>query len=261
MEVAGERQEPAHRHGSARRGLLRLRRRLAFHLVLAAFCAVSLGWSLAAGALHHLLPRRAGTALGQWAIMRGFRLGLWLMRAGGLARFELGPLDALAAEGPMVIACNHLSLIDAVLVVSRLPRAVCIARSGLLDNPFLGGGARLAGYIRNDVPLTLVRAAVAALRDGRQLVIFPEGTRSPGPGLLPFRPGFTAMARLAGVPVQAVFLDSNTPYLRPGWPLRRMPAFPLHYRARRGPRVTVTGSATAAAAAIERCFAAELGRP
>ena len=47
-----------------------------------------------------------------------------------------------------------------------------------MRNIFLGGGARLARYIRNDVGRGMVRDAVADLRDGNQLVLFPEGTRT-----------------------------------------------------------------------------------
>jgi len=223
-------------------------------------CLTSLCWSLIAGALFRILPRRLGATLGQFVIMGGFRSGLWLMRITGLASFDLTALDALRTQGPSVIACNHLSLLDAVLVISRLPNAVCIAKAGLWDNPFLGGSVRLAGYIRNDAPLTLIRAAARALRDGRQLVIFPEGTRSDGGTLGRFKPGFAAMAKIARVPVQTVFLNSNTPYLRRGWTLFRMPDFPLAYSARCGRRITVTGDVDAAVAEIERDFAEELAR-
>ncbi len=256
MDVACNLTHPRQRRGP----LVRVRDRGSFYLVLGVFCLASLAWSLLAGVLFRLLPRRAGATVGQFVIMSGFRAGLGLMRLCGLARFDLAALDALPAQGPAVIACNHLSLLDAVLVISRLPRAVCIAKAGLWDNPFLGGSVRLAGYIRNDAPLALIRAAARALRDGRQVVIFPEGTRSAGHGLGHFKPGFAAMARMAGVPVQTVFLHSNTPYLRRGWTLHRMPDFPLAYHARCGRRFTVSGNVHAASVGIERYFAEELSR-
>jgi 1-acyl-sn-glycerol-3-phosphate acyltransferase len=256
MKIASNLHEPA-RVPSTRASM---RDGAAFYLVLAVFCLGSLGWSLLAGLLFHVLPRRQGAALGQFVIMLGFRAGLALMRLVGLARFDLVALDALRAQGPAVIACNHLSLIDALLVISRLPNAVCITKAGLWDNPFLGGSVRLAGYIRNDAPLALVRAACRALRDGRQLVIFPEGTRSDGRGMGRFKTGFALMAKTARVPVRTVFLDSNTPYLRRGWKLRRMPEFPLFYRARCGRCIVVTGNVTAAADHIERYFVEELSR-
>ncbi len=242
----------------ARSGLLRAWECVAFPLVLGIFCAGALGWSLIAAVLYRVLPRRVGVVLGQCAIMRGCRAGLWLMRITGLARFDLAEVDRLRGEAPLVIACNHLSLLDAIELLSRLPRAACIAKAGLWDNPFLGGSVRLAGYLRNDAPLALVRDGAAALRAGSHLIIFPEGTRSDGSGLGAFKPGFVAIARAGGAPVQAVLLHSNTPYLRRGWKLGRMPSFPLIYRARLGRRFHPAGRTKAETAEIAAWFAAEL---
>ena len=52
-------------------------------------------------------------------------------------------------------------MLDALLVVARLPRGVCVMKAELMRNIFLGGGARLARYIRNDVGRGMVRDAVA----------------------------------------------------------------------------------------------------
>lgn len=217
-----------------------------FYVGLALFGIICLLWSLPAGGLHLVLPRRLGGPLGQWGISTGFRLYLGIMRALGQFELDLGALDALRDAGPMVIVSNHPALIDAVLVLSRLPRVVCMAKAGLWDSWFLGGGMRLAGYIRNDAPHTLTRRAIASMRSGRQLLIFPEGTRTaPGQMLGPFRGGFVLMARGAGVPIQTVFLEGGSPYLRKGWPLLRRPETPLVLRARLGRRFEVTGATRA----------------
>lgn len=251
----------------ARQALLPgVKTRLSFYFVLAIFCSVSLIWSLLAGLLFRVLPRRTGSAVGRCVISTGCRAGLALMRALGLAEFELESLDPLRAEGAMIITCNHLSLIDAVLVLSRLPNAVCIAKAELWDNRFLRGIVQLAGYIRNDTPLALLRAAITALKEGRQLLIFPEGTRleasalADGSALRPFRPGFALMAKVAGVPVQTGIISSNTPYLRHGWPLHRLPEFPLCYRVRCGARVTITADVREATEDLRYYFAQQLRR-
>ena len=64
------------------------------------------------------------------------------------------------------------------------------------------------------------------------------------------------MARNAGAPIQAVFIEADTPYLRKGWPLFRKPPLPLAYRARLGRRFAPTASA----AELEAYYAAELRR-
>ncbi len=193
-------------------------------------------------------------------IMHGFRTLLGLMRVAGLARFDLSALDGLSDEPGLVIAPNHPTLLDALLVASRLPRVVCITKASLWDNPLLGAGARLAGYIRNDEPHRLVRRAGAAVRGGSHLLIFPEGTRTTTMPLGPFKAGFALMALQAGAPVQTVFLDTSSPYLSKGWPLLRRPAFPLAYRARLGRRFSVDGPAEAFCSRLEAYVRTELGR-
>src|ERR1700733_10563063 len=121
----------------------------AFYCVLAAFGVVFLGWNLPATLLYWLLPRSRSIRVGQFIIMAGFRFLLGLMRITGLARFDLQALDGLRGEPGLVLAANHPTMIDIVLIASRLPRVVCIAKASLWDNVALGAGARLAGYIRN----------------------------------------------------------------------------------------------------------------
>lgn len=260
MEAATRGTGPPRGAAPLRRALGTLHARVSFGLVIVVFCGASLAWSLVAALLHRWLPGRAGRALGRAVMGAGFRGGLRLMRATGHVELDLAALDALAAEGPMVIVCNHLSLLDAVLVASRVPGAICIAKASLWDNPALGGSVRLAGYIRNDAPLRLLRDAAAALSEGSKLLVFPEGTRSDGNGLGPFKPGFVLMARRASVPIQTVILRSNTPYLRRGWKLTRMPPLPLRYSARLGRRFEPQDDAASLSAEIRRHFEAELGR-
>ena len=242
---------------SARRRALDL---LLFPFGLALFGAFCLLWSLPAGLLARVLPRRIGAPLGRWMIMAGFRAYLAAMQAVGLFRCDLDALDALRSEERLIIAANHPTLLDAVLVVSRLPRTICITKASLWDNWFLGGGIRLAGYIRNDAPLGLVRRGLTALRNGEQMLIFPEGTRTVASSVNPFKGGFALIAQKSGAPVQTVFIESPSHYLTKGWPLLRRPDFPLLYRARLGRRFTLPrdGDPHDFVAALEEYFRTEL---
>ena len=230
----------------------------AFYGILAAYGVVFLSFNLLAAPLYWVLPRPLSLRIGQRGIMRGFRLLLGLMRVSGLVQFDLHDLDALRGEGALVIVPNHPTLLDVLLVTSRLPRVVCITKASLWDNPLLGAGARLAGYIRNDAPHLLVRQAAAAVAAGGQLLIFPEGTRTTTPPLNAFKGGFALMARQAGAPVQTVFLHASSPYLRKGWGLFRRPSFPISYRARLGRRFTVDAPARMFSAELEAYMRAEL---
>ena len=232
---------------------------LAFAYVMALLALSFLATSAAGALLILVLPRARRQAAGQAIVRNGFRFVLAGMRITGLFTYDLSELDALKDARGLVIAPNHPSLLDIVLVASRVPRVVCIIKASLWNNPLLGGCARLAGYIRNDAPQILVRRAAAELQAGNNLLIFPEGTRTVVSGTLgPFKPGFALMARIAGAPVQTVFIESNSPYLRKGWPLLRMPALPLCYRARLGERFAPEHPASSFAARLEAYYRAEL---
>ncbi len=230
----------------------------AFYVSLAVFGVSCLLWSLPASLLHRVLPRRIGEPVGQLAIMAGFRWTLWVMRATGVVRVDLSPLDALRDERSLVVASNHPTMMDAVLLVSRLPRVVCITKASLWDNPFLGGGVRLAGYVRNDVPLPMIRRAAEALREGRQLMVFPEGSRTARPPVDRFTRGFAVAARAAGAPVQTVLIEADSSYLRKGWPLFRRPDLPLVFRVRLGERFAAGRDPDAFVAGLEAYFRREL---
>jgi 1-acyl-sn-glycerol-3-phosphate acyltransferase len=213
----------------------------AFVVVLVVLAIGFLGTSAVAAVLALLLPRQVGAPLGRGLIRQGFRFIVGLMRATGVCRIDLSGLEPLKRARGLVVTPNHPSLLDVVLIVSSLPNTVCITKAGLWNNPMLGGTARLAGYIRNDSPLLLVRRATAELRSGANLLIFPEGTRTP-PGERPlgaFKPGFALMAKAAGAPVQTVFIETDTQYLQKGWPVWRKPVLPFAFQARLGQRVQV----------------------
>jgi 1-acyl-sn-glycerol-3-phosphate acyltransferase len=123
---------------------------------------------------------------------------------------------------------------------------------------FLGAGARLARYICDDSPVGMVRGAVACLRESAQLVMFPEGTRTVERPINRFRPGIALIARRAQVPIQAVIIETDTPYLRKGWPIWRMPAFPIRIRVRLGERFAPEGDHPALLEKLERYFVREL---
>lgn len=237
-----------------------MRGRVAFAAVMLILGISFLATSLAGAVLAGVLPRRMRAPCGRTIMRRGFQFCVALMRSTGFCHFDLSALAALQGARGLVIAPNHPTLFDVVLIVSQVPNVVCVTKASLWNNPLLGGMVRLAGFIRNDAPLPLVRRAAAELRAGSNLLIFPEGTRTPAKARLgPFRPGFALMARSGGAPVQAVLLEGGTPYLRKGWPLLRQPPLPLVYRARLGRRFPTDGEAVGSfVEGLEAYYRAEL---
>jgi len=220
---------------------------------------ICLTWTVFAVPLYPLLPRRWGTYIGRRVIMIGFRFYLAAISITGTCRFDLKELDALRAMGPLIIAPNHPSLLDAVMLLSRLPDAVCVMKAELLDNVFLGAGARLARYIRNDSLVRLVAQADENLREGAQLLLFPEGTRTTQSPVNPFKAALAGIAKRTGVPVQTVFIETDSLFLSKGWSLFRKPPMPMHYRIRLGRRFDAPTDAHAFQAELEHYFTSELG--
>ncbi len=247
---------PRLRLGAWRRGVYE---HVVFVGLILIFGAVSLLWSTLAAVLHRLLPRAIGEPLGQFAIMAVSRCFIGGMRRSGIIECDLGQLDALVDASPLVIAPNHPTLLDALLVMSRLPRVVCAAKAPIWNNPFLGGAARLAGFIRNDPPARLLREAINRSRSGRHFLIFPEGTRSAAWPVGEFKGGFALIAKRAGVPVQPVFIETNSRFLGKTWPLFKKPEFPLVYRARLGRRIVVKGDVHEAVRRLYSYYRRELG--
>ncbi len=248
------------RTGAAAGFVVTLYYRVAVYFCLAGFGVSGLVGSLPAALVFPILPRRSGQPLGQFGIQMGFRWFLWVMRVTGVLRTDFNALDRFQHERGIVFACNHPTMLDAVLLISRLPRIVCITKASLWDNAFLGGGIRLAGYLRNDAPVPMIRRAGEAVRAGQNLLIFPEGSRTATPPVSEFHRSFAVMARAAGAPVQTLFIEADSPYLRKGWPLFREPQLPLVFRFRIGERLEVDRDTENFVKRMEAYFRRELPR-
>jgi 1-acyl-sn-glycerol-3-phosphate acyltransferase len=118
------------------------------------------------------------------------------------------------ADGPVIVAANHISYFDPLCLgtfVQAAGRQVrFLAKSELFEKRLLGWVLRSAGQIpvyreTRDAAQALVDA-VAAMRDGAAVVIYPEGTTTTNPDFSPMRPksGVARLAALTGAPVVPV---------------------------------------------------------
>jgi 1-acyl-sn-glycerol-3-phosphate acyltransferase len=209
---------------------------LVLYLGLAWLGILCLAWTPIALIIYPLLSEKRARALGRYVIMAVFRLYLASLSASRRFSFDLEALDALRDEPALIIAPNHPSLLDAVMVISRLPNVACVLKADLMKNIFLGAGARLARYIRNEPVRRMVRLAIRDFDCGSHLLLFPEGTRTTSSPVNPLQGSIGLIARNAQVPVQTILIETDSRYLSKGWPLFRKPPMPIHYRARLGRR-------------------------
>ncbi len=115
--------------------------------------------------------------------------------------------EFLPQSGPALIAAQHQSAFDILLWLTLLPYPAYVLKQELVDIPVLGMTLPKAGFIAVDRDggaqslrnmVTGCRKAQAA---GRQIVIFPEGTRVPPGERGSIQPGIVALARALKLPV------------------------------------------------------------
>ncbi|MBS1143864.1 MAG: Phospholipid/glycerol acyltransferase [Proteobacteria bacterium] len=233
---------------------------LAMAVGLGSLALICLIWLPCALLLNALLPRRSGRTVGRLMISWGFRLYLRILSLFCACRFDLSEIDRLRDQGPLIVAANHPSLLDAVMIVSRLPNAVCVMKAALMDNLLFGAAARLARYIRNDVALNVILSAREELEDGAHLVIFPEGSRTLNFPFDASSPSVGLIANRSKADVQTLLIEFSTPYLGKAWPLFRRPQLPLTCRVRLGRRFSPPTNIQAFTAELDAYFHFEFGQ-
>jgi 1-acyl-sn-glycerol-3-phosphate acyltransferase len=154
------------------------------------------------------------------------RTSLWLLRVISRIDVEWRDLDKIPA-GACIIACKHQSVWETFALYTVLREPIYILKRELMWIPLFGWYTWKAGLIPVDRSAGLsalsrmTARAQKALGLGRQLVIFPEGTRRP-PGAEPvYKPGVAFLYSKAGVPCVPLALNSGL-----FWPrrsLRRQP--------------------------------------
>lgn len=158
-----------------------------------------------------LLPRRWLRRISRlWA---GFVLGLLRLVCG--LRWQVTGAGKLPRDGAMLIAAKHQSAFDTLVWLCLVPDAAYVLKRELTLIPVYGWYVRRARHIVVDrkggagALKRLVADAAAMLGHGRQVVIFPEGTRTAPGERRDYQPGIAAIHGAAGVPVFPVATDSG----------------------------------------------------
>ena len=138
--------------------------------------------------------------------------------AGSLTRVRFeGALDSVPRDGPLIIAANHASNLDGVIVgawlIPRLGRRFqWLGKKELFDWPVVGWVARNGGVHpvdRSTADVEAFRLARRILDEGHVLFVFPEGTRSPDGSLHEARDGVAALALRTGAPIVPVSISGS----------------------------------------------------
>jgi 1-acyl-sn-glycerol-3-phosphate acyltransferase len=105
----------------------------------------------------------------------------------------------------------------------------------------------------------MIKLAVQDLQRGSQLLIFPEATRTVRQPVNQLSGGFALIAKKANAPVQTILIETDSPYLRKGWSLFRLPPMPIRFQLRLGRRFEPRDDVDSLVAELERYFVEQLG--
>lgn len=208
--------------------------------------------------LYLVLPRRWHKSASRRLVSFGFRNYLRALHWICDIHADFSALTPLRDEPRLILIANHPSLLDAVILLGAFPNACCVLKASLLDNPLYGVGARMASYVSNREAKKMIEDASGELAQGTHFVLFPEGGRSREFPVSTFSSACVLLARHSGVPIQAVILESSTPYLGKYWGLLNPPVLPLTIRARLGQRFDPPTQTAGMPAELEAYFRHEL---
>ena len=112
---------------------------------------------------------------------------------------------------PRIFVSNHVSWYDVLALVAYLPRYSFVAKAEIFRVPLFGGAARAVGTIpiereNRKAAFQSYEEAAARMKGGRNVVVFPEGTRGPEYALRPFKKGPFVLAIAAKAPVVPVLV-------------------------------------------------------
>ncbi|MBI4319039.1 MAG: 1-acyl-sn-glycerol-3-phosphate acyltransferase [Chloroflexi bacterium] len=155
-----------------------------------------------------------------------------------LTRYKVSGLEFVPSTGPLVVAANHLSLIDPPMLGALLPRkATFMAKEELFKAPLVGWVVAAYGAFpvrRGEADRQALRAALKLLEQGQAIGMFPEGTRSKMARLQPAHAGAALVALRSGAPILPVGIVGTHKILtwprilfRPEFELRFGPTFRL----------------------------------
>ena len=180
-------------------------------LAYAVFGAATIAFSLTLLPLLLLLvhPRARFRRVCRRALHFCLVLYRWYLRLVGVARVTVSDKAALSGARSVIVAANHPSLLDSVLLVSFLPCADFIVKVSLSRRNVLSFIVNLLLTPNSTDYAKIVERTKEDFAAGGTIAVFPEGTRSLATGQNRFKKGAARLALATGRPILPVYIGGN----------------------------------------------------
>ena len=195
-------------------------------------------------------------------VRASYRLFVGAARVTGLFRVSISAADRarFARTRGRVIVANHLTLIDIVILIATLPDSTSIAKAAAKRNFFYSQIVRRV-FLVNDDPARALDEAQRLLAQGVNVIVFPEGTRTPADApARKIRRGAAQIALHANVPLLPIRIACDPPVLAKGQPWHDVADRTIVWTLRALDEISVSrppaacGTHTAAVALPKRIF-------
>ena len=147
-----------------------------------------------------------------------WRFFVWLLTFSRLISVRCDQDNLLRNLHGHIVIANHPSLIDVVIVVSKIPNSVCVVKDNLFHNFFIRHVIRRIYLSNNMSPDEFLTRGTEYLKSGHNLVIFPEGTRTRPNHSIHFHRGFAYLHLHSGAPILPIMIHNTPPILGKGQP-------------------------------------------
>ena len=140
-----------------------------------------------------------------------FRFFINVMRCLGVVRFQTADKEKFRNLSSKIVVANHPSMLDVVFLISLIPNADCIVRGNLANSMYASVIRQL--YIVNTLGYEeMIDFCKKSLAIGTNLIVFPEGTRTPRNGTNAFKKGAARMALDTKCDILPVYIGGSDKY-------------------------------------------------